>query len=94
MGQFGNNVKSPAVFLSLVLLGATMLVQAQPPTGEIRIEVTDPSGAAMVASGSLRNIATGEQRNFQTDAQGMYTWELYPTPVRRFPKLDLPPNLH
>lgn len=43
---------------------------AQRPAGELRIEVRDPSGAAVHASGSLKRSATGEEQRFETDAQG------------------------
>jgi outer membrane receptor protein involved in Fe transport len=55
-----------------------ILLQAQPSTGQIRLEVKDPSGAALVASGKLDNLATGEQRSFQTDSQGVYTFSALP----------------
>ena len=47
-----------------------LAIYAQRPSGEIRIEVRDPSGAAVQASGTLKNTATGEEHSFQTDAQG------------------------
>jgi outer membrane receptor protein involved in Fe transport len=62
-----------AVFSSLALMGAMAVLRAQQPTGEIRLEVKDPSGAAMAASGTLRNPAGGAARTFQTDAQGRYS---------------------
>src|SRR5580704_6881034 len=46
--------------------------QAQQPTGEVRIEVRDPSGAAVEAPGTLRNLTTGMGRTFQTDSHGSY----------------------
>lgn len=48
------------------------LLRAQPPAGEIRLSVQDSSGAAMQAAGKL-----GTQ-NFQTDAQGHYTFTNVP----------------
>src|SRR5262249_45948746 len=41
--------------------------------GEIRVEVQDPSGAAMQASGRLENLQSGATRSFQTDANGKVT---------------------
>src|SRR5579863_6111557 len=58
--------------LSLVILSIPSLIWAQPPSGEIRLQVNDSSGAAMQASGTLRNSATGTVRNFQTDANGAF----------------------
>ncbi|MGA1996603.1 MAG: TonB-dependent receptor plug domain-containing protein, partial [Bryobacteraceae bacterium] len=56
----------------LALAGAAAMLQAQAPSGEIRLEVRDPSGAAVEALGRLRNLAGGVERTFQTDKQGMY----------------------
>ena len=54
----------------LGLLPVLLSGQAQP--GEIRVQVKDTSGAAMEASGTIENIATGVVSSFQTDAQGVY----------------------
>lgn len=43
----------------------------QRTAGEIHIEVKDPSGAAVAATGKLENLSTGENSSFETDAQGM-----------------------
>lgn len=43
---------------------------AQQPTGELRLEVKDPAGKELAATGTLTNLATGVSRSFQTDAQG------------------------
>ena len=45
----------------------------QPPAGEIRVEVKDPSGSPMEALGKLESLAPGVVRSFQTDAQGTFT---------------------
>jgi outer membrane receptor protein involved in Fe transport len=57
---------APLLFIAIVL-------HAQPPTGEIRLQVNDPSGSPMQASGKLENRAAGFARNFETDAQGSFT---------------------
>lgn len=46
---------------------------SQQPAGEIRIEVTDSSSAAVVASGVLENLESGFKQSFQTDDRGIYT---------------------
>jgi len=74
----GSCVKRAVVFYSLALLGATAGLWAQRATGQIRVEVKDPSGAAMEASGRLRSPAGGVDRTFQTDAQGVYTFPSLP----------------
>ena len=51
---------------------------AQTPKGEIRVQVQDPSGAAMQASGKLESLTAGLRQNFQTDAQGTYTLDNLP----------------
>ena len=50
-----------------------MPIHGQQAAGSIRLEVKDPSGAPMEASGRLQNLATGVERSFQTDAQGIAT---------------------
>jgi outer membrane receptor protein involved in Fe transport len=61
-----------------VLLFAALTLRAQNPSGEIRVQVKDPSGAAMQASGKLEGSTPGTQRSFQTDALGTYTLENLP----------------
>jgi outer membrane receptor protein involved in Fe transport len=55
---------------------------AQHPSGEIRVEVVDPSGAGMQASGTLQSLGTGVVRPFETDARGSYTFA--PVPLGRY----------
>jgi outer membrane receptor protein involved in Fe transport len=52
-----------------------LALHGQRPAAEIRLEIRDPSGAAVEASGKLANIATGATRSFRTDSQGRYTIE-------------------
>jgi len=54
-----------------VLLFAVLTLHGQNPSGEIRVQVKDPSGAAMQASGKLEGMAGGVVRDFQTDTQGV-----------------------
>ncbi len=74
MESFGRRVWSGAFFLSFMLGGIAPVLQAQQPTGEIRLEVKDPSGAAVEASGALRGPGNGAARTFETDARGAYTF--------------------
>jgi outer membrane receptor protein involved in Fe transport len=63
-----------ALTLFLAGLTATSLISlAQTQTSQIRVEVKDPSGAVMKASGRLENIADRTARNFETDASGQST---------------------
>src|SRR6185295_15149540 len=43
------------------------------PAGELRIEIRDPSGAAVEAAGKLVNLNGSGNRAFQTDARGAFT---------------------
>jgi outer membrane receptor protein involved in Fe transport len=52
-----------------------ILLHAQGLGGMVRIEVKDPSGAAMQASGRFENLQSGATRSFQTDANGKLTLE-------------------
>ena len=56
--------------LSALFIFCCTISQGQRPTGEIRLQVQDSSGAAMEAAGKLVPLATGVTRNFQTDARG------------------------
>lgn len=62
------------VILCLLALVSFASLMAQ-TTGEIRIAVQDPSGASVIASGTLTNTATHNAQKFQTDAAGKYTFQ-------------------
>lgn len=68
-GLFGKFVRVTVLFLAAI---APVLAQAR--TGEIRIQVKDPSGAPMQASGKLQSLVTGAARPFETDSQGAYVF--------------------
>lgn len=61
-----------AILLSIfmLVLGVGSAI-SQVNTGEIRLQVSDPSGAALKANG--RVAGPGTDRTFQTDAQGAFT---------------------
>jgi len=81
MGSFSSHLSRGGRFRSLIILGTFLgtgaLLQAQ-TTGEIRLQVDDPSGKAMPATGKLSNPATKDDRDFQTDAQGKYSFSSLP----------------
>src|SRR5580704_17557770 len=52
---------------------AALTLFGQSPEGEIRVQVKDPSGAAMEVSAKLESLPSGTTRSFRTDAQGTYT---------------------
>lgn len=70
-------MRTRLLFLAVILFaaGSAAQVQAgiQQAAGELRIEVKDPAGKGLVATGTLTNLVTGVSRNFQTDAQGQIT---------------------
>jgi outer membrane receptor protein involved in Fe transport len=78
MGLSPTRLKRTAVFFLLVLGGAAGMLQAQQPTGEIRLQVKDPSGAVVTASGTLRSQGSGVNQTFQTNAQGVYDFASLP----------------
>jgi len=53
-------------------------ISARQLTGELRLEVKEPSGKAIEASGKLDNLSTGASRKFQTDVQGRHRFEGVP----------------
>src|SRR3984885_4594494 len=63
----GNLVLPP-----LLLFLSCGSLPGQSPSGGIRIEIKDPSGAGMRASGTLKNIDTGSSLSFRADSQGGY----------------------
>jgi outer membrane receptor protein involved in Fe transport len=64
--------KQTRVWFTLVLVGTMAPLRAQPPAGEIRIEVKDPSGTPMRASGRLHSLGAGVDRMFLTDPNRAY----------------------
>ena len=59
------------VVLLLIWCGS---LAGQSPSGGIRIEIKDPSGAVAPASGILKDLDTGASRSFRTDRRGSYTF--------------------
>ncbi len=72
MGSFKTSFVAGVRVSFLILLSIPAMLLAQAPTGEIKLQVNDSTGAAMQASGTLRNGTTGTIRNFQTDAKGAF----------------------
>src|SRR5664279_3350714 len=56
---------------ALVVFFCPMLLPGQNSSGEIRLEVKDPSGAPMEVAGKVVNLASGVSTSLQTDAQGI-----------------------
>ncbi len=66
----------PGARFAPILLIFSLIALGQAQVGEIRVEIKDPSGAALQASGKL--VGAGPDRNFQTDARGAYTFSGVP----------------
>ncbi len=68
---------SLTAFLSLSIAAQAQpgVRAAQSSTGELRIEVKDPSGKALEAFGKLENLAAGVSNGFQTDSRGRRAFE-------------------
>src|SRR5688572_17796640 len=64
--------------MSCAALVCAAMLRGQHSVSELRVEVKDPSGSPMEASGKLESLATGVDRGFQTDAQGRHTFERLP----------------
>ena len=60
------------LFLTIFLLATTLNTHAQRGRGEIRLEVRDPQGAALSASGELDSDVNQVRRTFQITADGSY----------------------
>jgi outer membrane receptor protein involved in Fe transport len=58
----------------ILILPLVFALSAFAQTGQIQIEVKDPSGAAAAASGSLFRLSAGVAQGFETDGQGRYTF--------------------
>jgi outer membrane receptor protein involved in Fe transport len=62
----------------LLFLLTAFVLQAQ-----IRVQVKDPSGAVMQASGKLESLSPGVERSFQTDVRGEFTFDNLPEGIYR-----------
>jgi outer membrane cobalamin receptor len=67
--------------LLVVLLVAPM--RAQLSSGELRLVVTDATGLAVTASGTLASDASQTLRSFETDAAGAFTFSRLPAGLYR-----------
>jgi outer membrane receptor protein involved in Fe transport len=76
LNSLGARLKTATAIIRLALLGFAATLHAQSPMGEIRLEVQDPSGNVMAASGKL--LGAGVERTFRTDPQGVYTFRDVP----------------
>jgi outer membrane receptor protein involved in Fe transport len=76
MNRAGRNFLCFAVAMGCALRGQVPVGKI--PLGKIEVQVADPTGAPMEASGRLHNVVTGADRVFQTDSQGAYTFDGVP----------------
>src|SRR4051812_45477104 len=66
-------VSRKSLLILVTLLSSMAYAAGQSNTGEIRLQVIDPSGAGMQTSGKLQGSAPAAERLFQTDIQGTVT---------------------
>jgi outer membrane receptor protein involved in Fe transport len=59
--------------LSALVLTCLSFLSARSRMGKLELQVTDPSGAPMEASGTIRNVGAGVAQKFRTDSRGKYT---------------------
>ncbi len=59
-------------FSRLAVVLSAAILAAQPPTGELRVEVKDSSGSPVKAAGLLESAASGFRQRFQTGEQGSH----------------------
>src|SRR5215510_9905697 len=74
MGRGGLSVAAAFFWCMALAFTLPFSALAQRPMGELHIAVRDPSGAAVTGSGKLQNLATGTVRNYETNAEGAYTF--------------------
>src|SRR5262245_47327904 len=77
MTPFRGRASRATTVLSCLLVASFVALppaQGQRPRGQVRIEVKDPSGAAMAAAGKLENLSTGTVQRFETDTQGVHSF--------------------
>src|SRR5262245_50341165 len=64
--------------LLAAVFSAIQPVQGQRATGQVRIEVKDPSGSAVAAAGKLESLSAGTVQRFETDAEGTHLFKELP----------------
>ena len=78
MDSFRATLRRRVLSRGSAVLAAAAALWAQNPSGEVTLHVEDPSGAPMQVSGTLQGQTTAVSRTFQTDSQGMYTFQGLP----------------
>ena len=63
------------VFAFTVFLFMPRRLCGQDASGQIRLQVKDPSGSPMQASGRIIGLGNAVNKPFQTDSQGQYTFQ-------------------
>jgi outer membrane receptor protein involved in Fe transport len=76
MERFGTRSRLGAAIL--FAWGSWGMLWGQSPSGTLSLEVRDPSGAALVASGKLQALPAGPHWSFQTDASGEFVLRSLP----------------
>lgn len=66
------------VWAALTTVALVLPLWAQRGTGELRLSVTDSTGAVLEATGTLKSLATQADRSFSTDPEGHATLTALP----------------
>ena len=66
-----------------LLLVVCAAAHAQVDTGELRLDVRDPAGLALPASGTLASEVSQTRRTYQTDVQGRFVFQHLPLGLYR-----------
>ena len=71
-----HRARRPGKLISVLVLSlaAGFAIEAQSRNADLQIEVKDPSGHGMKASGHLRNLSAGSDVSFDTDRVGRYSF--------------------
>src|SRR5438105_5411270 len=65
-------MRNSLLFVIAVCVGASLTL-AQRISGELRLQVTDPTGSGIHATAAIVGQATGVDRTFETDEEGHFT---------------------
>lgn len=63
---------------AFAIVSSSISALAQTPMSELRLDIRDPSGAPVEATGRLENLATGADRAFHTDTTGTFVFRNLP----------------
>jgi outer membrane receptor protein involved in Fe transport len=76
----GSAFRAATIVWCLLAAGVSALnpAHAQRPSGQLRIQVKDPTGGPVAAEGKLENLSSGNAQHFETDDQGTHSFTELP----------------